>query len=79
MKRLFVRVKRFDLLTNLLLLFGIFLLLGSVILMHKDSNVLKNDIQRIRDMEKNNELFTFERQAGVLKSPSTIGLDELGG
>jgi len=44
--------------------------IGSVILMHKDSNVLEKDIQRVREMEKNNELFTFENQAGFMKSPS---------
>jgi biotin carboxylase len=52
--------------------------IGSVILMHKDANVLEEDIRRIRDMEKNNELFTFEKQAGYMKSPSIIGLDQIG-
>eukprot|EP00532_Pseudo-nitzschia_australis_P008561 CAMPEP_0168173946 /NCGR_PEP_ID=MMETSP0139_2-20121125/6204_1 /TAXON_ID=44445 /ORGANISM="Pseudo-nitzschia australis, Strain 10249 10 AB" /LENGTH=969 /DNA_ID=CAMNT_0008091989 /DNA_START=69 /DNA_END=2978 /DNA_ORIENTATION=+ len=42
--------------------------IGSVILMHKDSAVLEEDIQRIRDMEKNNELFTLEERAGYMKS-----------
>lgn len=51
--------------------------IGSVILMHKDPAVLEEDIRRIRDMEKNNELFTFEKQAGYMKSPSLIGLDLL--
>lgn len=51
--------------------------IGSVILMHKDSAVLEEDIRRIRDMEKNNELFTIEKRAGYLKSPSVIGLDQL--
>jgi len=52
--------------------------IGSVILMHKDPAVLEEDIRRIREMEKNNELFTFERQAGYMKSPSVLGLDKLG-
>ena len=52
--------------------------IGSVILMHKDKVVLEDDIRRIRDMEKNNKLFTFEEQAGYMKSPSVIGLDKLG-
>mmetsp|Transcript_6749 Transcript_6749/g.16466 ORF Transcript_6749/g.16466 Transcript_6749/m.16466 type:complete len:994 (+) Transcript_6749:177-3158(+) len=52
--------------------------IGSVILMHKDRAVLEEDIRRIREMEKNNELFTFEEQAGYMKSPSVIGLDKLG-
>ncbi len=52
--------------------------IGSVILMHKDPDVLEEDIRRIREMEKNNELFTFEEQAGYMKSPSVIGLDKLG-
>mmetsp|Transcript_16175 Transcript_16175/g.37258 ORF Transcript_16175/g.37258 Transcript_16175/m.37258 type:complete len:982 (-) Transcript_16175:345-3290(-) len=51
--------------------------IGSVILMHKDPAVLDEDIRRIRDMEKNNELFTFEKQGGYMKSPSVIGLDQL--
>ena len=52
--------------------------IGSVILMHKDQAVLEKDIRRIREMEKNNELFTFEEQAGLMKSPSLVGLDKLG-
>eukprot|EP00536_Pseudo-nitzschia_multiseries_P001923 jgi/Psemu1/251109/estExt_Genewise1Plus.C_250159 len=52
--------------------------IGSVILMHKDPTVLEEDIGRIRDMEKNNELFTFEEQARYMKSPSLIGMDQLG-
>ena len=52
--------------------------IGSVILMHKDQAVLEKDIRRIREMEKNNELFTFEEQAGYMKSPSVVGLDKLG-
>jgi len=52
--------------------------IGSVILMHKDPDVLEEDIRCIRDMEKNNKLFTFEKQAGYMKSPSVIGLDQFG-
>lgn len=51
--------------------------IGSVILMHKDPAILEGDIQRIRDMEKNNELFTFEQQSRYMKSPSIIGMDKL--
>lgn len=52
--------------------------IGSVILMHKDANVLEEDIRRVREMEKNNDLFVFEKQAGYMKSPSVIGLDQIG-
>ena len=47
--------------------------IGSVILMHHEQEVLEADIQRIREMEKRNELFVCENQHGLLlKSPSTI-------
>lgn len=47
--------------------------IGSVILMHHEQEVLEADIQRIREMEKRNELFVYENQHGLLlKSPSTI-------
>ena len=38
--------------------------IGSVILMHHDPKVLEADVERIRQMEKNNELFTFELSSG---------------
>jgi hypothetical protein len=45
--------------------------IGSVILMHHDPAVLEADVERIRRMEENNELFTFELNSGnFLKSPS---------
>eukprot|EP00557_Chaetoceros_sp_GSL56_P009270 CAMPEP_0176498996 /NCGR_PEP_ID=MMETSP0200_2-20121128/12662_1 /TAXON_ID=947934 /ORGANISM="Chaetoceros sp., Strain GSL56" /LENGTH=1002 /DNA_ID=CAMNT_0017897327 /DNA_START=611 /DNA_END=3619 /DNA_ORIENTATION=+ len=50
--------------------------IGSVILMHHDSNVVKEDIRRIRQMEKNNELFVFENQVGSMRSPSLMGLSK---
>jgi biotin carboxylase len=40
--------------------------IGSVILMHHDTEVLERDVRRIREMEKNNELFAFEHHAGIL-------------
>lgn len=47
--------------------------IGSVILMHHDKEVLEKDIQRIREMEKRNQLFVYENQPGfLLKSPSNL-------
>lgn len=53
--------------------------IGSVILMHRDAEVLDADVKRIRDMEKNNELFTFDVGSGnYMKSPSVMdfGLEQ---
>ena len=44
--------------------------IGSVILMHHDKNVLRADVQRIREMEKENQLFIFEHEEGFMRSPS---------
>lgn len=44
--------------------------IGSVILMHRDAEILEQDVRRIREMEKNNELFTIENFASNMKSPS---------
>lgn len=35
--------------------------IGSVILMHRDQKVLEDDVKRIRAMEKQNELFEYEK------------------
>jgi biotin carboxylase len=43
---------------------------GSAILMHHDEEVLKADVRRIREMEKENQLFTYENQAALMKSAS---------
>eukprot|EP00934_Nitzschia_sp_Nitz4_P008718 Nitzschia sp. Nitz4//scaffold4_size323378//113963//117664//NITZ4_000649-RA/size323378-snap-gene-0.451-mRNA-1//-1//CDS//3329553366//8708//frame0 len=44
--------------------------IGSVILMHHDTKVLEADVARIREMERENQLFVFDNQMGILKSPS---------
>lgn len=49
--------------------------IGSVILMHHDTSVLEADVERIRQMERENQLFTFEHQVGLLSSPSIQNLD----
>lgn len=51
--------------------------IGSVILMHHDVNVVNEDIRRIRQMEKNNELFVFENHVGSMRSPSLMGISKL--
>ena len=48
--------------------------IGSVILMHHDAAVLEADVQKIRSMERNNELFTFTDRAGFMTSPSVSEL-----
>jgi len=50
--------------------------IGSVILVHHDQKTLEKDIQRIREMEKENQLFVLENQPGFLmKSPSHHNFD----
>ena len=49
--------------------------IGSVILMHHDADILEQDVKYIREMERNNELFTFENHAGKMKSPSVMAFD----
>lgn len=49
--------------------------IGSVILMHRDPEVLEKDVERIREMERENQLFVFEHQAGLLGSPSIMTFD----
>lgn len=52
--------------------------IGSVILIHQDKEILERDLNRIREMERNNELFEYEDSANVIpKSVSGVGLDSL--
>jgi len=44
--------------------------IGSVILMHHDEKVLAADVQRIREMERKNQLFVYENQPGFIRAPS---------
>jgi hypothetical protein len=51
--------------------------IGSVILMHEDVSVLNADISLIREMERNNELFEFERQGAMLTNASQKRLSQI--
>jgi hypothetical protein len=44
--------------------------IGSVILMHPDAETLKKDVERIRQMERDNELFEYVSPTSLFKSPS---------
>lgn len=44
--------------------------IGSVILMHRDADILERDIQTIRRMEKFNQLFEYEQRPELFSSPS---------
>ena len=46
--------------------------IGSVILMHPDAEVLKQDINTIRRMENENKLFEYEYAAELMSSPSQM-------
>lgn len=48
--------------------------IGSVILMHKDKDILDADVARIRQMERQNALFVYENQAGLMKSGSILNM-----
>jgi len=48
--------------------------IGSVILMHHDTDILEQDVKFIRKLERDNALFEYEHAAGVMKSPSTGNL-----
>ena len=46
--------------------------IGSVILMHPDQSVVEKDVARIREMEKENQLFEYETGKVLLKSASAV-------
>jgi biotin carboxylase len=46
--------------------------IGSVILMHKDKDVVERDVHRIREMEKEDQLFTYEDGVSLFKSASFV-------
>lgn len=50
---------------------------GSVILMHEDEEILKRDVTRIRDMEKNNELFDLKQSSRMMNAVSKLNLQSL--
>mmetsp|Transcript_3871 Transcript_3871/g.5772 ORF Transcript_3871/g.5772 Transcript_3871/m.5772 type:complete len:931 (-) Transcript_3871:263-3055(-) len=45
---------------------------GRVILVHREEEVLKSDVAKIRQMEKDNTLFQYKVQDTILKGPSSI-------
>lgn len=51
--------------------------IGSVILMHFDKAILDADIARVREMEKNNELFEYERSGAMFTAASQRHLSEI--
>jgi hypothetical protein len=51
--------------------------IGSAILMHEDEDVVCKDIETIRNLEKNNELFEFERKGALLTNASQRRLPEI--
>jgi len=50
---------------------------GSVILMHEEEEVVKRDIAKIRQMEKNNELFELKQSSRLLNAVSTMNFQNL--
>ena len=54
----------------------LFTCIGSVILVHDDSAVLEADVNFIRRLEENNELFEFDQEMHLLKSFSKMHLKD---
>lgn len=50
---------------------------GSVIVMHSDEEVVKKDIAKIREMEKNNELFELKQSSRMMRAVSTMNFQNL--
>lgn len=50
--------------------------LGSAILLHEDEEVVKRDVMKIRDMEKNNQLFEFKQSTTLLSATSMINFND---
>jgi len=50
---------------------------GSVILMHNDEEVVKKDIAKIREMEKNNKLFKLRQSSQMMRAVSTLNFHDL--
>lgn len=51
--------------------------IGSVILLHEDEAVVKHDIAKIRNMERNNKLFEYERSGAMFTAASQRHLSEM--
>ena len=50
---------------------------GSVILLHEDEDVVKRDIAKIREMEKNNELFELKQSSRLMNAVSTMNFNSM--
>ena len=50
---------------------------GSVIVMHRDEAVVKRDVARIRQIEKDNELFKLKQSSQMMRAVSTLNLGSL--
>eukprot|EP00548_Thalassiothrix_antarctica_P001956 CAMPEP_0194145846 /NCGR_PEP_ID=MMETSP0152-20130528/18861_1 /TAXON_ID=1049557 /ORGANISM="Thalassiothrix antarctica, Strain L6-D1" /LENGTH=954 /DNA_ID=CAMNT_0038846195 /DNA_START=80 /DNA_END=2944 /DNA_ORIENTATION=+ len=48
--------------------------IGSVILMHNDEEIVKRELAQIRQLEENNEIFTYAETSNMLKSKSKLNL-----
>jgi hypothetical protein len=46
--------------------------IGSVILMHEDPEILKRDVERVRQMERENALFEYETSTTLFTSPANV-------
>ena len=49
--------------------------IGSVILMHRDQSIVEKDVARIREMEKENQLFEYESGQVLLRKYDEVGED----
>lgn len=49
--------------------------IGSVILMHHDQSIVEKDVARIREMEKENQLFEYESGQVLLRKYDEVGED----
>ncbi len=49
--------------------------IGSVILMHRDQSIVEKDVARIREMEKENQLFEYECGQVLLRKYDEVGED----
>jgi len=51
--------------------------IGSVILMHQDEEVVEHDVNRIRQMEKENLLFKYETGKMLFRAPSSLHEEDI--
>ena len=51
--------------------------IGGVILSHHDEATVKRDVAKIREMEKNNEIFELKQSSRMMNSVSTVNFKNL--